>query len=190
MARRRGFESVRDMVLSLGVVLGFVGLILLMTLRTTPEAVKVVDATPVVDAVASSAPYAAVLPGALAGWRVTSARVSPAGDEPFRWHIGYYTPAGQYAAAGQSNGLAAKYLADEKAAGTSSGSVTIGGVRWTKVVRADGKRNSLVRTADGVTTLVTGGSGFDELTTLASGLRPAKVVAAAARTPEVVATSG
>ena len=165
------------MVLSLGLVLAVVAIVVLITLRQTPEAVKVVDATPVVQAVEFGSPYPALAPTAIDGWRVTSARVSDPGAVPFRWHIGYYTSTGRYAAAGQSDGPAAKYLREEKAAGATTGTVTIDGQKWTVLERADGERTSLVRTEDGVTTLVTGTGDVAELTVLAKALRPLKATA-------------
>lgn len=172
MAGRRGFESARDMVLSLGVVLAVVALVVLMTLRETPDAVKVVDATPVVESVRFNAPFAAVSPVPIEGWRITSARVSQPGADPFRWHLGYYTADGRYAAAGQSDGSKRSYLEDERAGGTEAGTVRIDGATWTVLERADGERRSLVLTTDGVTTLVTGSGDIDELTVLAKALKP------------------
>jgi len=172
---------VRDMVLSLGVVLAVVAIVFLITLRQTPEAVKVIDAGPVLQAVQVNAPYPAVVPGTIEGWRITSARVSAPGESPFRWHVGYFTSTDRYAAAGQSSGSKQAYLNDERAGGTEVGTVRINGTTWTKIEREDGARRSLVRSADGVTTLVTGGGDFDELATLAKTLRPVK--AAASPTP-------
>jgi len=172
MARRRGFESARDMVLSLGVVLAVVAVVFLITLRETPEAVTVVDATPVVELVGLNAPFAAVTPEPIEGWRITSARVSQPGEDAFRWHLGYYTPDGRYAAAGQSDGSQRSYLEDERAGGAEAGTVRIDGRTWTVLERADGERRSLVLSSDGVTTLITGTGDVNELTVLAKALKP------------------
>jgi Protein of unknown function (DUF4245) len=182
MAKNRVLQSVRDMVLSLGLVLGVVGLTLLITFRDEPDdPVRVVDTTPVVVGAATSAPYAVTLPqGVEPQWRPTSARVSVPGAQPFRWHIGYVTPSDEYAAAGQSNGLPATYLKDERAAGETTQTVRAGGRTWDVVEREDGKRTSLVSTSRGVTTLVTGTGTLDELKVLAASLRPV--------TPESVST--
>jgi hypothetical protein len=160
------------MVLSLGVVLVVVALVVLMTLRQTPEAVKVVDAAPVVESVGFNAPFAAVAPEPIEGWRITSARVSGPGDDPFRWHVGYFTPSEGYAAAGQSDGSQRSYLDDERAGGAEVGTVSIDGKSWTVLERDDGQRRSLVLSSNGVTTLVTGTGDIDELTVLAKALKP------------------
>ena len=174
VASRRGFETVRDMVFSLGAVFAFVAILLLVTLRHSPDPIKVVDPTSVKQGIASNAPYQASVAGQVAGWRVTSARVSAPGDDPFAWKIGYFTTAGNYAAAGQSNASVKTYERDEQVNGASAGSVNIKGQKWTQLQRADGKRRWLVRTDRGVTTLIVGTGGFDELEKLAKTLVPAK----------------
>lgn len=176
MAKNRLLQTVRDMVLSLGLVLAVVALTILITFRDEPDdPVRVVDTGAVVQGAAVNAPYTATVPrGVEPEWRPTSARVSGPGDQPFRWHIGYVTPSDEYAAAGQSNGAAATYLADERAKGDSTGTVRAGGRTWEVIEREDGKRTSLVNTARGVTTLVTGTGSIDELTALARSLKPAK----------------
>ena len=162
MAGRRGFESVRDMVLSLGVVLAFVAMLLLVTFRQSEDPVKVVDSTAVRQGVATSAPYKAVLPKDVKGWRVTSARVALPGDNPFGWSIGFY------------NRDASRYLREEKADGDEVGKTNVGGVEWTKLQREDQSRRWLANTRNGVTTLIAGTGEFAELEKLANSLELAK----------------
>jgi hypothetical protein len=189
MAKNRLLQTVRDMVLSLGLVLGVVGLTLLITFRDEPDdPVRVVDTSPVVVGAATNAPFPVTLPqGVEPEWRPTSARVSGPGAQPFRWHIGYVTPSDEYAAAGQSNGTAATYLKDERANGETTGTVRVGGRTWDVVEREDGKRTSLVSTTRGVTTLVTGTGTLDELEELAASL--ARVTPASVRTLAPVVTA-
>ena len=185
MAGRRGRETVRDMVLSLGLVGLFVAVIVAITLRPSPDPVRVVDPAPVVSVLPQLAPYPVLRPGPLPGWRATSVRASPPGAVPWEWHVGYVTPAGEYASVGQSNGEPGRYLQVEGAAGAASGSSTIRGQRWSKVERdgdGDGTR-SLVRTAGGVTTLVSGTASYAELVQLAGSLRPAQASATASPRP-------
>lgn len=190
MAKNRLLQSVRDMVLSLGLVLGVVALTVLITFRDEPDdPVRVVDTTPVLVGAATNAPFSVTLPqGVEPEWRPTSARVSVPGSQPFRWHIGYVTPSDQYAAVGQSNGTAAAYLKDERANGDTAETVRVAGRTWDVVERDDGKRTSLVNTTRGVTTLVTGTGTLDELKVLATSLRPATPASVRTLTPNVVTT--
>lgn len=172
MAKSRAFQNVRDMVLSLGVVLAVVAVILLITFRDEPDSpIHVVDTDLVRQAVLLNAPYDAVVPSGLdAGWRATSARVSYPGDDPFRWHIGYVTPSEQYAATGQSDRSTDDYLDEEQADGRTAGTVTIDGQTWTRYERTDGERLTLATEQDGVTTIVTGTGEESELIELAKSL--------------------
>lgn len=174
MAKNRLLQSVRDMSLSLGLVLGVVGLVMLVTWRDTPDdPVRVVDTVPAQVGASTNAPYDVELPRDLGpDWRATSARVSPPSADPFRWHIGFVTPTDEYAAVGQSNGPAATYLDDERAAGDEQATVRIDGRTWKVLKREDGERTTLVRTSRGITTIVTGTGSVAELTSLAASLGP------------------
>jgi hypothetical protein len=194
VAKNRLLQTVRDMVLSLGLVLGVVGLTLLMTLRDEPDdPIREIDPLPALVSAQTNSPFEVAVPQGLPDrWRPTSARVSNPGDLPFRWHVGYVTPDVEYAAAGQSNGSLEDYLDEERAGGTTDGVVTAAGRDWTVYVRDDGRRESLVHVEDGVITLVTGTGGREDLVVLAGSLdtepldipvaTPAPVDAAAAPT--------
>jgi hypothetical protein len=175
MAKSRAFQSVRDMVLSLGVVFAVVAVILLITLRDEPDdPVREVDTNLVRQAALLNAPYEVVVPSGLPDeWRPTSARVSRPGDDPFRWHIGFVTPSQEYAATGQSNRSLADYLDEERAGGRESGTTTIDGESWTRYERSDGERVTLARQEDGVITIVTGTGAESELVELAESLTAA-----------------
>ena len=190
MAKNRLLQTVRDMVLSLGLVLGVVAFILIVTVRDEPDdPVREVDPAPALAGAQANAPFQAQVPQGLPdGWRPTSARVSAPGDEPFRWHVGFVTPDIEYAAAGQSDGPLEEYLRDERAGGDEQGTVRVAGERWTVYVREDGERESLVRVEDGVVTLVTGTGGQDDLIVLAESLSTDPVeLPVATPAPEVAA---
>ena len=71
-------QTVRDMVLSLAVVIGVVAVIMLITLRPQPDPVRVVDPTPALLSARAEAGYPVVYPEGLdAAWRPTSARCGP-----------------------------------------------------------------------------------------------------------------
>ena len=80
MAKRlRGFETLGDMVRSLGLVLVVVAVILLLDLRPKPDEVKPVDPGPSLAQARQAAPYDVYAPDpAPGGWAPTVARFEPA----------------------------------------------------------------------------------------------------------------
>lgn len=181
-ARRRGFESVADMLRSMGVVLAVVAVIVLITMRTKGQEVRLVDVSQTYSdaSTGGATPFPLLLPVGLSDrWRPTSVYYDP----PERtgvpgvttWHIGYVTPADQYAGLEQTNGPANAALAAELTQPSPNGSVTVAGEPWQRWVQADGKRRALVRTQGAVTVVVDGTAGWPELEELAGSLhaRPA-----------------
>ncbi len=167
-------QTVRDMVISMGVVLAIVGVFVAAAWRPTPDPIRLVDPAPVVAAAATTADFPVQAPSGLSSdWRPTSARWQPttaSGAVPVL-HIGYVTPAGQYAQVTQARMDYAPYLAEQTGHGVAEGSQQIGDANWVRMTGDNGDR-SLVLTADGVTTIVFGSADWDELTTLAAALRP------------------
>ena len=142
-------QTVGDMIRSMAVVLALVFVIVLLAWRPSPEAVKVVDPAPAIARAESGAEFAVAAPVALAdGWRVTSARWEPtteSGSEPVL-HLGYVTPADEYAQVTQSTVDSARYLDEQTGRGRPAGEQAVDGVTW---LRFEGEeRRSLVR-ADG-----------------------------------------
>jgi Protein of unknown function (DUF4245) len=174
--RRRGFETVGDMVRSLGVVLAAVAVILLITLRSHPGAVKVVDAGEARQAAKAEARFSAEEPSGLStAWRLTSARFQPAVVSPIGadvWHLGWVTPHNGYAALDQSDGPATLLVRSvlDGAHRTGSGAGPFAGwQRW-----AGSPSNWQAYVLPGRSTLVVYGSASAaELARLASSLQPA-----------------
>lgn len=171
-------QTAGDMVRSLAVVLVVVAAVLLLAWRPQPDPVRLVEVTPAVTRATMQASFAVVAPAGLPdGWRPTSARWEPTEDSagvPVL-HIGYVTPAGQYAQFSLSASDTAAYLDEQTGGGTGDGLVAAGGVEWQ--AWESPARRSLVRVADGVTTVVSGGAGWEELVILAASLQPAPVLA-------------
>jgi Protein of unknown function (DUF4245) len=180
--RRRGFETVADMFRSMGLVLVVVALVVLITIRTKGQEIRLVDVGQTYSAasVGGATPFPLVLPVGLSDrWRATSVYYDP----PERtgvpgvtdWHVGYVTPANQYAGFEQTNGPAKVALAAELTAPAPAGSVTLGGQTWQRWAQADGQRRALLRTEGAVTVVVDGTAGWPELEQLAGSLqvRPA-----------------
>ena len=166
----RLFQTVRDMVISMVVVLGVIGVVMLLTLRPQPDPVRVVDPTPVLVTARAEAEYPVLYPADLAeGWRPTSARwdVSEVTSPEPAFHVGFVTPADAYAQVGQSATVNAAYVEAQ----TSSGRPIDTAGEWQRFESANGTR-SLVRIADGVTTVVSGTATWDVLVDLTERLSP------------------
>ena len=160
------------MLRSLAVVGAFVAVILLITLRQTPDQDRRVDPSPVVEAAAEVAPYPALVPPATPeGWRPTSARITPPGADPFSWYVGYITPEDRFVAVTQSDDDRAVLLGEVGAAGDPDGTATVDGRTWERLGSDDDARRALVRDEDGVVTVVTGTAPYDVLEQLAASLQ-------------------
>lgn len=175
--RRRGFETLGDLARSLGLVLAAVFVIILVTLRTDGQRVRVVDYEQVLRQAAPVAPFALVDPAGLGdGWRATSvyyeppARTGRTGE--VLWHVGFLTPGERYAAFEQTNGAADDVLRRQlgplrRTVGTSA----VDGVTWARWQSADDQRRAIERTAGGVTVVVHGSADWVDLERLAVALR-------------------
>ena len=167
-------QTVGDMIRSMALVLAVVFVIVLLAWRPEPEAVKVVDPRPAVMLASVEAEFPVVAPAGLAdGWRPTSARWEPTSEsdgEPVL-HIGYVTPADQYAQVSQSRATSAGYLAEQTDNGSPTGTQTIDGRVWQRWEGSD--RNSLVVIDPEAVTVVSGSASWEELAGLAVSLEPA-----------------
>lgn len=163
-------QTVRDMVISLVLVLGVIGVVMLLTLRPQPDPVRVVDPTPVVVQARAEAAYPVLYPAKLdAAWRPTSARweVTDVTAPDAAFHVGFVTPADAYAQIGQSATQNEDFIESQTDQGRPID--TVG--EWQRFESADGTR-SLVRVQDGVTSVVSGTATWDVLTDLAGRLSP------------------
>ena len=163
-------QTVRDMVISLVVVLGLIGLVMVLTIRPQPDPVRVVDPTPALLQARIEADFPVLYPADLGeGWRPTSARweVTELTSPAPAFHVGFVTPGDAYAQIGQSATNNASYVEFQTDDGRAID--TMG--EWQRFESPDGTR-SLVRIEDGVTTAVSGTAGWDVLTDLAGRLSP------------------
>ena len=172
MAKRlRGFETLGDMVRSLGLVLVVVAVILLLIWRPKPDQVKAVDPGPTLAQARQSAPYDVYAPEpAPQGWTATVARYEPA-PPANEWTLGFVTAAEDYAAVAQTDGDA-QALLDEVAPGAEpAGSSTVNGQEYERRASPDGSRRVLVAAVPGSTLAVGGTADWDVLERLAGSLR-------------------
>jgi hypothetical protein len=174
---RRGLETVADMVRSLGLVVGVVVLLLLITLRPQGQAVHVVDYRAMLaGAKIGGTPFPLVAPQGLpSSWQATSAYYDPPGTVGLTgatvWHVGFVTPTNRYGAFEQTDRSAPDELSDVLPSATREGTdASVDGVRWERWTDGKGGR-ALVRTAGTVTTVVDGSADWPELEQLAGSLR-------------------
>lgn len=162
-------QTVRDMVLSLAVVLAAIGVIFAITWRPLPDPVRVIDPAPELSLARAQASYPVVYPAGLdAGWRPTSARweITPSSLPDPAWHVGFVTPADDYAQLGQSATENPAYVADQVGVARPAGEWA----GWTRYDSAD--QRALVRIDDGVTVVVSGTAPWATLESLAERLSP------------------
>lgn len=168
-------QTVRDMVLSLAVVLAAIAVIMLITWRPTPDPVRVVDPAPELSLARAQADYPVLYPADLdAAWRPTSARweITPASEPDPAWHVGFVTPEDAYAQLGQSATDEESYVAGQVGAAEPAG-------EWQGWLRYDSPdQRALVRVQEGVTVVVSGTAPWPTLEVLAERLSPTAVPSA------------
>lgn len=142
----------------------------------TQAKVQTVNWKPVATEAAEQAPYPVLTPIELpAGWRAT--RVSwtrigqpdPTGNVSVRnrWELGVLTDSDVYLELDQGDKLANDMVADLSNGGQPDGTSNVNGQTWKRLVTDDNRTRSLVLTAPGVTTLVTGDADYSTLETYA-----------------------
>ena len=170
-AVRRLRHSIGDMVRSLAVVLGIVAIILLVTHRADPDPVKVIDPSPMLAVARMQADFPVLMPQGVAGLRATSARWAPTSTSDGQpvWHVGFLTKDGDYVQVGQTGATSARFIVDQTVQGRPEGTTTVNGQPWERWRSAS--RTSLVRTADGATTVVSSTLGENDLRDFVASLR-------------------
>ncbi|MDI2128879.1 DUF4245 domain-containing protein [Yinghuangia seranimata] len=172
MAKKRGYETVRDMVFTLAAVGVVVVLLLIFGRHSAQDPVKRIDYTLKFQQASQVAPYPLLAPQGLPQrWRATSADFDGVDVKATTWRVGFINPNEQYAAVEQTNGTPEPFIADRSKHGEPVGTVDVAGEQWQSYNGE--KYRSLVRTKDGVTTVVTGTASYEDLATLAAALRTA-----------------
>ena len=88
------------------------------------------------------------------------------------WHIGFVTPAEQYAGMEQTNGEVHDAVAAAIDSPEQSGSSSVTGTTWQRWTQPDGKRRAITHTVGTVSVVVDGTAAWAELEQLAAALRP------------------
>jgi len=172
---RRGFETVGDMVRSLGVVLAVVLVTVLITIRTHGQEVRVVNYTPTLTEARRVAPFAVLAPADLpADWRATSGDYSPSQLTHkvgvVLWHVGYLAPDGKYVGFEQTNDALDQVVAAQLGPAHEDGTSTVDGVNWARWSDNSGRR-AIAVTQDKVSLVVHGTADWPELERFAATLR-------------------
>ncbi|MEW2394612.1 DUF4245 domain-containing protein [Streptomyces sp. NPDC046862] len=170
MAGKNGKQTVRNMVLSLGVSVLAAGVIYLFVPHddSAPE-LKRVDYRVELLTARRAASYPVAAPEGLPNsWKATSVRFQ--GDESDAWHLGFHDPEGQYVAIEQSAQKPSTFIEDAtQGAEETKSTQKIADQVWR---RYEGERyDALVLEGDGVTTVVTGSAPFAQLTKMAEALK-------------------
>ena len=178
--RRRGLETVRDMVLSMGLV-GVVVLAVFWTVAWQRPEVQgpvrpSVDVSQVFSDVEVSNPFPVLEPTGLPeDWTPTSAWFEPAGVASAInggvLHVGYVTPDGSYAEVRQTDGDQRSAVAEWADDAEPIDTVTVAGTIWDVVESPETGKQGLVTTVSGTTIVVTGKAELTELQELANSLK-------------------
>ena len=171
MAKRRGQETLGDMLRSLAVVGLGVLLFLALLPRHHHSAVHTIDYSTDLASARHAASYHVYAPVGLSKrWRATSVRVTH-NSANVEFHLGFVSPHNQYAEIEESNADAAAFVQQQFGTGTTQlGNVTVAGTPWQQLRTARGEL-ALIRANGQPTLIVTGSAKIDELTTLAAALQ-------------------
>ncbi|HWH14072.1 MAG TPA: DUF4245 domain-containing protein [Miltoncostaeaceae bacterium] len=184
MASKRGRETARDMVLSMGLIVAFVvGTLALLggalgTFGPDPAAreVRPVDYGDRLAAAVEGADYEVLAPGDVPdGWVPQSSRAEPpqGAGEGYLFQVGFLTDGGRFAQVVQSSAPRDDVLESQRLGDTAEGTVVVDGEAWERRSRVDRPEQALVRTEGTRTVVVTGDATAEELARLAGSLEPA-----------------
>ncbi|MFD5516490.1 DUF4245 domain-containing protein [Streptomyces sp. NPDC127066] len=170
MAGTKGKQSVRDMILSLGLISLMAGVIYIFIPHDDSEPdLKRVDYQVELLTARRAASYPVAAPEGLpSAWKATSVRYD--GSEFDAWHLGFQAPDGQYVAVEQSTQRPAVFI-DTASQGARQTKATqrIGDRTWQ---RYEGDHyDALVLQDKGATTVVTGTGSFGALVKMAEALK-------------------
>lgn len=167
-------KTVRDMVLSLGLIMIAAAVVYLFIPHDdhAPD-IKRVDYRVELLTARRAASYPVAAPEGLPqSWKATSVRFDGADFDA--WHLGFHAPDGEYVAIEQSTDKRSRFI-DEASQGAEATEVTqqIGGRTWIRYT--GGRYDALVLkdTPGGSTTVVAGTASFDQLAKMAGALKMA-----------------
>jgi hypothetical protein len=176
--RSRLRTTVRDMVLTMALIVVPILLVIWLMPSNTPKTVVTPisndDYQAMLTAARSQLPFTAMSPTGLpASWQLTSDDYQPAGDSAAEWHLGYQTAAGKYAEFEQTTESVAQFLGAQNSDATRTGTVTVAGSAWQHYAgTTPGGLKTLLFLQNGKSLeVVAGSASLTELETLAASLQ-------------------
>ena len=173
-ARRRGFGSMRSMVISMVVILVAVLAWVAMVPRISEISQPAVDVTSVARQVRQETSWAISQPQLPAGWKATNVRFTVAGDGLRTWHAGYLSPDGNYVSIDQTQAATDVWVSAQTSGGQPDGTLSAAGTLWQKLSSRDTVQRSLVSRgspANEPSTVLSGTASYDQLAQFAERLR-------------------
>ncbi|MDJ1134652.1 DUF4245 domain-containing protein [Streptomyces iconiensis] len=180
--KKRGAQAVRDMIISLAVIVLAAWVIYLFIPHDDKkDPVKPVSYTVELNSARRAAPYPVAAPEGLSkNWRATSVRYAADSPKGSAWHLGFMTPDNEYATVEQTDKPRPQKFIEDVTQGAEKTAKTqrVGGDEWT---RYEGEKyDALVRTFKNgkkgtSVTVVTGTASFKQLGQLAGALQAKNV---------------
>lgn len=171
-------KTLRNMLLSLAVVLIPVGLIMALFTHNPPQKAKAVDWQGPLTVARREAPYPVLAPTFASGWTATKAQWTkqgaplPDGTPAVgnEWHMAWISPDELYYGLDQRDSQERDLIAKASRDGKPDGDSSVKGVVWTRYLSPDERTRALARQADGVTTVVSGDVPYANLEQFANTL--------------------
>jgi hypothetical protein len=177
MSKSRGSitASTGDILRTVGILAGVLALLALAFTLTRPDArlPETVDYEPVLEQVRAEFPYEPAAPSPVPeGWRATNVHYE-ADEAGHRWRLSFLIGEQGFVRLEQSDGEIVSYLDDRLGDFGADGTSTVEGDTWDRMRQNRGPRDrALVRTEDGVLTIVRGTESYDVLEQFAASLEP------------------
>jgi hypothetical protein len=177
MSKSRGSiaASTGDMLRTVGILAGVLALLALAFTVTRPDArlPETVDYEPVLEQVRAEFPYEPAAPSPVPeGWRATNV-FHEADEAGHRWRLSFLIGEQGFVRLEQSDGEIVSYLDDRLEDFGADGTSAVEGDTWERMRQNGGPRDrALVRTEDGVLTIVRGTESYEVLEQFAASLEP------------------
>ena len=177
MAKKRGRETARDMIFSMGAVLIPVLIILAITYRPHSQQKTAVDLNAAVQTASVAAPWPIFLPSkdtsVLSGWQLTQARFeaeSYGQSGTSRWFLGYQSPDEKFVSVWQSDGDPSQIIAAASNDGVCNTAIPIAGDEWKSCSQSQPLTRAIYRQFDKYLIVISGTASHSELVAVAKSL--------------------
>lgn len=180
MAKKRGRETARDMIFSMGAVLLTVLIIMGITYRSHAQKMPSANFAQAQSIALGQGSWPILIPGNTSGGTPTGYQLTQARFEAesygkpgaSRWYLGYKTAVGDYLSLWQSDGNQKEILVATSNNGTCSGQMKIAGEIWQMCAQKKPLSRVLYHSFGTNTAFVSGTAPFAELAKFVAGLVP------------------